>query len=132
MRYPANETAAMSANGGNTVESFYDALLNTMKHGPTLGQNGRFAQLAPVVRRTFDIPTMARLSVGPNWTKLSETLRQQVIESFDRYIAAIYAERFDNYAGQKLEVTGEQPVVAGLMVRSHIVKANGELVNIDI
>ena len=48
-----------------------------------------------------------------------------------RYISAIYADRFDSYAGQKLQVTGEQPAAAGVMVRSQIVKANGEPVNVD-
>ena len=44
---------------------------------------------------------------------------------------AIYADRFDSYAGQKLQVTGEQPAAAGVMVHSQIVKANGEAVNVD-
>jgi hypothetical protein len=30
-----------------------------------------------------------------------------VTESFGRFIAAIYADRFDSYAGQTLQVTGE-------------------------
>src|SRR5437667_4795163 len=122
---------AMPANGGNTVQGFYEALLNTMKSGRTLGQSGRFTQLEPVIRRTFDIPSMARLSVGPSWPTLTEVQRQQVTESLGRYISAIYADRFDSYSGQKLQVTGEQPAAAGVMVRSQIVKANGELVKVD-
>jgi len=39
-----------------------------------------------------------------------------VTESFGRYISAIYADRFDSYDGQKLQVTGEQPAAAGAMV----------------
>ena len=74
---------------------------------------------------------MARLSVGPSWATLTETQRQRVTESLGRYIAAIYAERFDSYAGQKLQVTGDQPASAGVMVRSQIIKADGESVNID-
>ena len=52
-------------------------------------------------------------------------------ESFGRYISAIYADRFDSYAGQKLQVTGEQPAAAGVIVRSQIVMANGEPVKIN-
>jgi phospholipid transport system substrate-binding protein len=119
------------ASGGDTVQRLYDALLSTMKNGRTLGQSGRFTQLEPVIRKTFDIPSMTRLSVGPSWSALTEAQRQQVMESFGRYISAIYAERFDSYDGQKLQVIGEQPAVAGVMVRSQIVKANGEPVNVD-
>ena len=126
--YPAH---AAPVSGSDTVQSLYDALLSTMKNGGTLGQSGRFTQLEPVIRRTFDIPSMARLSVGSSWASLTEAQRQQATESFVRYISAIYADRFDSYAGQKLQVTGEQPAAAGVMVRSQIVKTNGELVKID-
>ena len=128
LSYPVH---AAPVSGGDTVQGLYDALLVTMKNGRTLGQSGRFTQLEPVIRRTFDIASMARLSVGSSWSALSEGQRQQVTESFARYISAIYADRFDSYAGQKLHVTGEQPAAAGVMVKSQIVKANGEPVNID-
>ena len=128
LSYPVH---AAPASGGNTVQGLYDALLATMKNGRTLGQSGRFTQLEPVIRRSFDIPAMARLSVGPAWASLSEAQRQQVTDSFARYISAIYADRFDSYAGQKLQVTGEEPAAAGVMVRSQIIKANGEPVKID-
>src|SRR5215467_14472159 len=128
LSYPVH---AAPASGGDTVQGLYEALLTTMKNGRILGQSGRFAQLEPVIRRTFDISSMARLSVGPYWASLTEAQRQEVTESFGRYISAIYADRFDSYAGQKLQVTGEQPAAAGVMVRSQIVKANGEPVNVD-
>src|SRR5713101_856063 len=88
-----HRASAMPASGADTVQGLYDALLSTMKNGRTLGQSGRFAQLEPVIRRTFDIPAMARLSVGPSWASLTEAQRQQVTESFGRYISAIYADR---------------------------------------
>jgi len=122
---------AAPASGGDTVRGLYDALLSTMKNGRTLSQSGRFTQLAPVICRTFDIASMARLSVGPSWANLTEAQRQQVNESFGRYISAIYADRFDSYDGQRLEVTSEQPAPSGVMVRSQIIKANGEPVKVD-
>jgi phospholipid transport system substrate-binding protein len=128
LSYPVH---AAPSSGSDTVKGVYDALLNTMKNGRILGQSGRFAQLDPVIRRSFDITSMARLSIGSSWIGLSESQRQQITESFGRYISAIYADRFDSYAGQKLEVTGEQPASSGMMVRSQIIKANGEPVKVD-
>ena len=128
LSYPVH---AAPAGGGDTVQGLYDALLSTMKNGRILGQSGRFTQLAPVIRRTFDIASMVRLSVGSSWAGLSEAQRQQVSESFGRYISAIYADRFDSYDGQKLEVTSEQPAPSGVIVKSQIIKANGEPVKVD-
>jgi phospholipid transport system substrate-binding protein len=126
--YPVHSAPA---SGGDTVQGLYEALLNTMKNGRTLGQSGRFTQLDPVIRRSFDIASMARLSVGSSWPGLSEAQRQQVTESVGRYISAIYADRFDSYAGQKLEVTGEQSAPSGVMVKSQIITASGEPVKVD-
>ena len=128
LSYPLH---AAPAGGGDTVQGLYDVLLSTMKNGRILGQSGRFTQLEPVIRRSFDIASMARLSVGPSWASLTEGQRQQMTESYGRYISAIYADRFDSYAGQKLEVTGEQPALSGVMVKSKIIKANGEPVKVD-
>src|SRR5215510_9444223 len=80
-----------------------------MKNGRILGQSGRFTQLEPVIRRSFDVAAMARLSVGPSWASLTDGQRQQMTESYGRYISAIYADRFDSYSGQTLAVIGEQP-----------------------
>ena len=122
---------AAPASGGDTVQGLYDALLSTMKNGRILGQSGRFTQLEPIIRRRFDVAAMARLSVGPSWASLTDGQRQQMTESYGRYISAIYADRFDSYAGQKPEVTGEQSAPSGIMVKSQIIKANGEPVKVD-
>ena len=122
---------AAPSSGGDAVRSLYDTLLSTMKNGRALGQSGRFTQLEPVIRRSFDIAAMARLSVGPTWASLTDAQRQQLTESFGRYMSAIYADRFDSYAGQKLEVTSQQSAPSGIIVKSQIVKANGEPVEVD-
>src|SRR5215831_18325432 len=123
LSYPVHATPA---SGGDTVKGLYEVLLTTMKNGRILGQSGRFTQLDPVIRRSFDIASMARLSVGPTWASLSDAQRQEMTESFARYISATYADRFDSYAGQNLEVTGEQPAPSGVMVKSRIIKRNGD------
>ena len=128
LSYPVHATLA---SAGDTVKGLYEVLLTPMKNGRILGQSGRFTQLDPVIRRSFDFASMARLSVGPSWAGLSEAQRQQMTESYGRYISAIYADRFDSYAGQKLEVTGEQTAPSGVMVKSQIIKANGEPVKVD-
>ena len=118
---------AAPSSGGDAVQGLYDALLSTMKSGKALGQSGRFTQLG----RSFDIAAMARLSIGPTWASLAEAQRQQLSESFGRYMSAIYADRFDSYGGQKLEVTGQQPASSGVIVKSQIIKANGQPVKVN-
>lgn len=115
----------------DVVRSFYGVLLGTMRDGPMLGQSGRYARLAPVVDRTFDIPTMTRLAIGPAWATLSPAQQQQILGAFDHYVAATYADRFDSYSGEQLQVTGERPNGADVIVQTKIIKSNGEETRLD-
>ena len=123
--------AAESSGAAAPVRGFYDALLRTMQQGPSLGQSGRYAALEPVVQRSFDIPYMTRMAVGPSWSSLSDAKRQQVTEAFGRYITATWASRFDSYSGEKLEVGGAKSYGASQLVETRIVKSDGEPVSIN-
>jgi phospholipid transport system substrate-binding protein len=96
-----------------------------------LGESGRYAKLAPVVNQTFNVSVMTRLAVGPAWSTLTAAQRQQLIAAFAHYIAATYADQFDTYSGEQLEVTGQRPFGADVMVQTRIVKANGEATRLD-
>jgi phospholipid transport system substrate-binding protein len=125
------ERASALADPQGNVRGFYDALLTTMRNGPTLGQSGRYARLAPVVDRVFDVPSMTRLAIGPSWATLSPAQQQQLVEAFRHYVAATYADRFDSYSGQQLQVTGERPYNADVIVQTKIVKSDGDTTTLD-
>jgi phospholipid transport system substrate-binding protein len=127
----AGAAAADMPGAATPVRAFYDTLLHTMQQGQKLGQSGRYAALEPVVERTFDIPYMTRMAVGPSWSSLSDAKRQQITEAFGRYITATWASRFDSYSGEKLEVGGTKPYGASQLVETRIVKPDGEPVSIN-
>jgi phospholipid transport system substrate-binding protein len=114
----------------DTIRSFYGTLLTTMKSA-TLGAKGRYELLAPAIRQNFDLLYMTRMAVGPTWTRLSDDQKKQVSDALARYITATYADNFDSYAGEKLEVTGQQTTSYGTIVQSRIVKSNGEPVRFN-
>jgi phospholipid transport system substrate-binding protein len=120
-----------TVDSAGPVREFYQVLLNTMRNGPALGQPGRYARLAPAVRQDFDIPYMTQLAVGPAWAILTEPKRQQVTQAFERYVTAVYVERFDSYAGERLEVLGDRATKYGVIVSTQIIKLSGEPVGIN-
>jgi phospholipid transport system substrate-binding protein len=127
--------AALPQNGQtgpqDSVRSFYQVLLMTMKNGRNLGQSGRYAALAPIVNTVFDVPAMARLAVGPTWDTLTLSQQQRITTAFGRYVSATYADRFNSYSGQKLEVTGEEPYAGGVIVETKIIRGGEEPVTIN-
>ena len=126
--FPASVSAAGPEDSVNT---FHETLISTMKDGRTLSESGRYARIEPVVHRLFDLPLMSRLAIGASWSTLSSAQQQVAITAFGAYIAATYADRFDIYSGQRLEIVGQQPSSSGIIVKTRIVKSNGEPVNVD-
>ena len=122
---------AAISNPEAAVRSFYSVLLGNMQEGRVLGESGRYTRLAPVVERTFDIPLMTRLAVGPAWETLSPAEQRQLQAAFAHYVTATYADQFDSYSGQQLQVTGERPTGRDIMVQTKIVKSNGETTELD-
>ena len=129
--FPPLEASAAPGAPTDVVRNFYGVLLDVMQHASALGPKGRYQKLEPVVRGTFDVPFMARLSVGPTWRSLAPEQKRRAVQAYSRYIAAIYATRFDDYAGEKFEVLGQQQIKHGTLIKTHIIKSNGEPVAIN-
>jgi len=127
----AGGAPALAAGPEDSVNSFHETLLGLMKQGRMLGESGRYARIEPVIRRLFDIPSMARLAVGATWASLSQAQQEATAAAFGGYISATYADRFDSYSGQQMEVVGQQPSGSGVIVRARLIKAGGEPVEID-
>ena len=120
------QQVAAASDPQDVAQGFYRVLLTTMRDGRSLGQSGRYARLAPVVNRTFDLAFMARLAVGPSWATLAPSEQQRLTDAFGNYVSATYADRFNIYSGEQLKVTGERPYGFAIMVETKIVKSNGE------
>jgi len=125
--------AAQATSPGPTeaIRQFYAELQNVMQHAAQLGAKGRYQQLEPIVHRLFDVPYMAKLSIGPSWARLATDQKRRAAQAYGRYITALYTTRFDGYSGERFEVFGEQQIKHATMVKTRIVKSNGEPVSIN-
>ncbi|SRR5579883_463937 len=124
--------AADSSTPVTTISSFYDVLLSVMKEGPSLGFNGRRERLAPAVHRTFDLPLMTRLMVGPQWVGLTAAQQQQLVAAFSDFSVATYANRFDDFSGERFQVAPDTtPSPEGAIVTTRLIKSDGDAVQID-
>jgi len=113
------------------VQHLYGELLDTMQHAAALGAKGRYQKLEPTILRTYDVPFMAKLTIGPSWAGLTPDKKQQAAKAYGRYVTAVYASQFDGYSGEKLEVLSEQKIRHGTMVKTRIVKSDGEPVTLN-
>jgi phospholipid transport system substrate-binding protein len=115
------------------VRSFYAVLLATMKEGKGLGFGGRRDKLSPAIRQTFDFSLMTRLTVGPPWSTLTPEQQKQLLDAFSAFSVATYANRFDDYSGERFDVDDTPTSLPNgdLIVKSQLVPETGDDVELD-
>jgi phospholipid transport system substrate-binding protein len=132
----ARSGGAAAADAGSAptalIERFYDALLGVMRQAKQLSFDERYNRLAPTISQTFDLGLMTRIAVGPSWTQFGPDQQQRLTAAFSRYTISLYANRFDDFSGQKFQVDPTPTANAnGTVVKSQLVKANGETINLS-
>lgn len=122
-------TAAVASLGATTVDpavyqvrALTASLLKSMRAGATESMAERYRDLQPVVAKAFALPLVARLSVGPEWTKFTPGQKEAVVAAFSRFTVANYAHNFRSFDGQKF-VVDENVLHRGPeeVVRQHLI-----------
>jgi phospholipid transport system substrate-binding protein len=104
------------------VEAFHAALIAVAKRGQQLGMEGRYKELEPKVKATFDLPVMTKFTVGPKWSSMAEADHTALIAAFTRMTVATYANNFDTFDGQQFVVDPKVDVrKADTLVKTQVI-----------
>lgn len=124
--------AVQAAEPRQVVEALDQALLDTMRNAAPLGFRGRYQKLEPVLDAAFNLPLMARIAVGPDWSSLEPEQQQKVSDAFRRFSITTYAARFDGYSGETFQVAEVRPVTGGdQVVDTKLVRTSDEPVQLN-
>jgi phospholipid transport system substrate-binding protein len=114
------------------IQAFYGVLLNSMKQAKSLGIQGRYDKLAPVVQATFDVPGLAKTACGTAWAKIPADQQTAIATAFGRMVAARYASEFHDYSGEQFTVDPNPlPRNADKIVRSQLVPTDDDPTSFD-
>ena len=122
---------AWSAEAPDAINGLNAHLLATMKQAQSLGVQGRYNSLSPVLAKTYDIPSMTRMAVGPNWEALQPAQKAALTDAFSRMMIATYAKRFDGFSGETFKITEVTDRATDKMVKTQIIQSNGKPVPIN-
>src|SRR5471032_1733103 len=131
LAFSASLPAFGDADPKVTIDGFDKALLDVMKNADKLGYKGRYDKLAPVITKTYDLPLMARISVGPEWSTLTPDQQGKITESFKSLSIATFASRFDGYGGESFQITGESPANTDDIVDTKMLRPNDDAVDLN-
>lgn len=100
---------------------------------PNLSAEDRKGEFRKLLRSSFDVKTIGRFVLGTYWRTSTPAQQTEYQKLFERLIVNVYANRFGEYQGQKLEVRGARPDGTNdVIVSSFIVPAKGgEEIQVD-
>jgi phospholipid transport system substrate-binding protein len=147
----AKAKAASALTASQTINAFHKDLISALRATDGKGFEARRKAFAPPVAKIFDANFMAKYAVGDTLAKFTPEQQKELVSSFSDMMVASYASRFKSYNGQRFEILSEGPVADQcdrlrarfeqvgtkqlpkecVLVKSQIIKANGETRNIN-
>jgi phospholipid transport system substrate-binding protein len=113
------------------IDRLHGVLLDIMRNADTLGVEGRYRTLEPVLPGIYDFQRMITIAVGSHWAAASEEQRRALEQAFTRFSVANYASRFTGYTGETFEIVGERPGPRdSILIDTRLVRTDGEPVPI--
>lgn len=108
------------------VEEFQDRLIDVMKQGKELGFQGRYDKLDASVRKSHDLPKIARIVVGKQWEELTPEQQAKLETVFSQLSVSAYAHNFKDFSGESFSFVSEEETGRGGVVIHTNLKIPGE------
>ena len=92
----------------------------------------RYAELAPVVANTHDLPYIAELAIRRHWQNLTQSEKERFLAAFERLSVMTYVTRFAAAGPDTFAIHGSEEAARGrVLVRAAIARADAADVSLD-
>jgi len=98
------------------VERLNERLLDVANRSDDLGQSGREAELRAIALESFDVPLLARASLGAYWKELDADQRALWLETYTEFHIVAMAHSWRRDRGSGFDYLGEEPGGSGIVL----------------
>ena len=120
----ASPVKAAPADAAGFVEGLVHEAISTMENKQE-SQDAQQKKFHDLLVGNFDMPWISHFVLGRYWAPASEEQRQQFLKLFTDYVVRSYAQRFSEYSGETVKVTGSRTAGEDTLVRSEIISPKG-------
>jgi len=130
----ALKAGAARALGTSDAEAFVTEVLGELR---TLVQNGRggadgAAEFLKLLEQKASIDAVGKFAMGRTWNAMSDSQKAAYQQAFRIYISNTYQNRFGEYAGEDIVVTGSTDAGSkGVLVKSTLKRPSAEDVDLE-
>ncbi len=125
------ESQPMEAGAQKFIASMGEQALGFLRN-KSLANDGKQKEFRTLLETSFDMPTIARFSLGQYWRQMNPAQQKEYLSLFREYVVKVYSARFSEYSGQDFQTKGARPDNGtDTIVSSLIVPNQGEPVTVD-
>lgn len=97
-----------------------------------LTQEQRREEFRKLLQANYDMKTIGRFALGTYWRSATPKQQAEYQKLFEKMIIKVYSDRFSEYKGQQLEVSGaRKETETDIIVMSQVVSQGGEPIQVD-
>ncbi len=99
----SNGTAAAGKGADDFIRTVGQQAIDLLT-GKELSDDQRQARFRAILNRAFEVPLIARFTLGRFWRRTSKEQRREYVGLFEDFIVQAYAARFEGYSGETFTV----------------------------
>ena len=115
----------------NFVTSFADTAISILSND-TISDSERTSSFTELVMSSIDLNLISKFVLSKAWKNASDEQKENYLIAFKDYFVSSYANKLDQYTGEKIDVIGSQEAGKYVIVESNIVREGTDTLKINL
>ena len=115
----------------NFVTSFADSAISILSND-TISDAERTSSFTELVMSSIDLNLISKFVLSKAWKNASDEQKENYLIAFKDYFVSSYANKLDQYTGEKIDVIGSQEAGKYVIVESNIVREGTDTLKINL
>ena len=123
--------ASNFAEQENFVTSFADSAISILS-SDSLSDADRTSSFTELVMSSIDLNLISKFVLSKAWKNASDEQKEEYLIAFKDYFVNSYANKLDQYTGEKVDVIGSQEAGKYVIVESNIIREGTDTLKINL
>ena len=115
----------------NFVTSFADSAIAILSND-TISDAERTSSFTELVMSSIDLNLITKYVLSKAWKNASDEQKENYLIAFKDYFVSSYANKLDQYTGERVDVVGSQEAGKYVIVESNIVREGTDTLKINL
>ena len=115
----------------NFVTSFADSAISILSND-SLSDSDRTSSFTELVMSSIDLNLISKFVLSKAWKNASDEQKEAYLIAFKDYFVSSYANKLDQYTGEKVDVVGSQQAGKYVIVESNIIREGTDTLKINL